>query len=58
MLSLDNERQGVFNNRKRNNVQQVKGYQEPFEWYDKCSVRERNKGTCFLLNIYLFFFIF
>ncbi|XP_057297187.1 protein DD3-3-like [Hydractinia symbiolongicarpus] len=40
----NNERKEVFESRKRNNVRQVKGYQEPFEWYDKCSVRERNKG--------------
>jgi len=31
-------------NRKSNNVQENRGLNEPWEWYDKCYNRERNKG--------------
>lgn len=31
-------------NRKNNAVQQEEVIHEPWEWYDKCFVRERNKG--------------
>jgi len=41
----ERETQGQFQGRKNNgmaNTQRV--YQEPFEWYDKCKLRKRNKG--------------
>ena len=38
-----NENEQSANNRK-NNIDRDRGLQEPWEWYDKCFVRERNKG--------------
>lgn len=38
------ESQQQTNNRKNNAVQQEEAIHEPWEWYDKCFVRERNKG--------------
>lgn len=32
------------NNRKNNNVKSERVIQEPWEWYDSCYVRQRNKG--------------
>jgi hypothetical protein len=40
------ESQQQTNNRKNNAVQQEEAIHEPWEWYDKCFVRERNKGMC------------
>ena len=38
------ETKSAFQNRRNNNVQQDRVLHESFEWYDKCYVRERNKG--------------
>ena len=40
------------NNAKRQdvNADKKKAYQEPWEWYDKCSKRQRNKGDPFNLT--------
>lgn len=32
------------NNLKTDQVQTARGLNEPWEWYDKCYTRERNKG--------------
>jgi len=42
--NLYKETQGTFQNRRQNRVQEDKVLQEPFEWHDKCRVRQRNKG--------------
>ena len=34
--------------RKNNNVKANRVIQEPWEWYDKCYLRERNKGDFYL----------
>lgn len=38
------ETQAQTTARKNNAVQQEEVLQEPWEWYDKCFVRERNRG--------------
>ncbi|XP_065830069.1 protein DD3-3-like [Oscarella lobularis] len=38
------ETRGDFMNRRNTRVQTDRVLQEPYEWYDKCYVRERNKG--------------
>lgn len=38
------ESSNTFINRRNNRVRTDRVLQEPFEWYDKCRVRERNKG--------------
>jgi len=38
------ESSNTFINRRNNRVRSDRVLQEPFEWYDKCRVRERNKG--------------
>jgi len=40
----NNENKSQFNARKANNLKADRGLQEPFEWYDKCTQRKRNKG--------------
>lgn len=42
--SRDKEAFQAKESRKRNNVQPARGLNEPWEWYDKCYTRERNKG--------------
>lgn len=41
---LDNENLSQKNGRKSNDVRDERGLNEPWEWYDKCQIRERNKG--------------
>ncbi|XP_066912366.1 protein DD3-3-like [Clytia hemisphaerica] len=38
------ETQQAFGTRKAGSIDQNKVYQDPFEWYDKCDKRPRNKG--------------
>ncbi|XP_013394675.1 protein DD3-3-like [Lingula anatina] len=38
------ELKSTYRGRKNNNVKPDRVLQEPHEWYDKCLVRERNKG--------------
>ena len=44
----DNENYGGKEGRKNGQVDSNRGLQEPWEWYDKCYTRERNKGKCLL----------
>jgi len=38
------ETKAQFESRKRNTLQLNRAYNEPIEWYDKCTTRQRNKG--------------
>ena len=39
------EAQSTYNRRRQNSVNPNFVYQEPYEWYDKCNKRPRNKGN-------------
>lgn len=54
---LNTETFGQKLGRKNNNVNVQRGLDEPWEWYDKCQIRERNKGEqpAFCLSISFFY---
>ena len=45
----EKESQNTANGRKNRNVRTDRGYQESWEWYDKCRNRQRNKGESVIL---------
>ena len=48
MTATLNENHGTMKNRRRISVSRTRALHEPWSWYDKCFVRERNKGTIIL----------
>ena len=46
-----NENKNQARQRRNSNVGTDRGYHEPHSWYDKCLVRERNKGNVKMCDI-------
>lgn len=46
-----NESKAAMKNRRKNAVSRSRGLHESWDWYNKCYIRERNKGLINLPNL-------